>query len=190
MRFLQIVTFLLFTLVGLVTHAETMQVELQTSEGNIVLELYADKAPKTVANFLQYVDDGFYKGTIFHRVISGFMIQGGGFERGMIEKDTRAPITNESNNGLQNEVGTIAMARTSAPHSATAQFFINLENNQFLNYTGDHPQEIGYCVFGKVIKGLDIVKKIGAAPTTTFGPHGDVPIKPIVIKDAKRIGNT
>lgn len=186
MKLIRNVTLIFLMILNLEVYAETTVVELQTTEGDIVLELYADKAPKTVANFLQYVDDGFYKGTIFHRVISRFMIQGGGFERGMVEKDTREPIMNESNNGLQNEVGTIAMARTPAPHSATAQFFINLENNQFLNYTGDHPQEIGYCVFGKVIKGMDVVQKIGVNPTTSVGGFADVPVKPIVIKNVKR----
>lgn len=160
-------------------------VEFETSQGNFVIELYPEKAPKTVANFLQYVKDGFYENTIFHRVISRFMIQGGGFERDLSEKSTRAPITNESNNGLLNEVGTIAMARTADPDSATAQFFVNLANNQFLNFVSADPEEIGYCVFGKVTSGLEVVQKIGITPTTSVGRNSDVPIKPITIKSVK-----
>lgn len=160
-------------------------VEFQTSQGNFTVELYPEKAPKTVENFLQYVKDGFYDNTIFHRVINRFMIQGGGFERDLSEKNTRAPIVNESNNGLLNELGTIAMARTADPDSATAQFFVNLGDNQFLNYTSPNPESIGYCVFGKVTSGLDVVQKIGLSATGNLGRHSDVPIKPITIKSAK-----
>lgn len=161
------------------------QVEFETSAGNFVVEVYADKAPKTVENFLKYVNDGFYNNTIFHRVISRFMIQGGGFERDLTEKATRAPIANESDNGLLNQTGTIAMARTSDPNSATAQFFINLADNQFLNYTSPEPDYIGYCVFGKVVSGMDVVHKIGIVPTGNNRGFSDVPIKAIVIKQAK-----
>ena len=160
-------------------------VEFETSQGNFTVELYPEKAPKTVANFLQYVKDGFYENTIFHRVISRFMIQGGGFERDLTEKNTREAITNESNNGLLNEPGTIAMARTMDPDSATAQFFVNLADNQFLNYTSPDPEQIGYCVFGKVTSGIEVVQKIGLSPTTTMGRNADVPIKSITIKSVK-----
>ncbi len=163
------------------------QVEFQTSQGSFTVELYPEKAPKTVANFLQYVKDGFYENTIFHRVISRFMIQGGGFERDLTEKSTRAPIVNEADNGLLNQAGTIAMARTMDPNSATAQFFINLVDNGFLNYQGPEPELIGYCVFGKVTKGFDVVKKIGFSPTGNAGGFSDVPIRPIVIKQVKLI---
>ena len=160
-------------------------VEFETSQGNFTVELYPEKAPKTVANFMQYVKDGFYENTIFHRVINRFMAQGGGFERDMTEKSTRAPIVNESNNGLLNEPGTIAMARTMDPDSATAQFFINLADNQFLNYTSPDPEQIGYCVFGKVTSGFEVVQKIGLSPTANTGRNADVPIRPITIKSVK-----
>jgi cyclophilin family peptidyl-prolyl cis-trans isomerase len=165
--------------------AAATQVEFETSAGNFVVEVYPDKAPKTVENFLRYVNDGFYNNTIFHRVISHFMIQGGGFERDLTEKPTRAPIANESDNGLLNQTGTIAMARTSDPNSATAQFFVNLADNQFLNYTSPEPDYIGYCVFGKVVSGMDVVHKIGIVPTGNNRGFSDVPIKAIVIKQAK-----
>jgi len=159
------------------------QVELKTNMGAITLGLFPDKAPKTVENFLQYVRDGHFKGTIFHRVIPGFMIQGGGFTVDFVQKQVRAPIRNEASNGLRNETGTIAMARTPDPHSATAQFFINVSDNQSLNFTPGNP---GYAVFGKVVKGMDIVKKIEAVQTGPgMPPHRDVPVKPIVIEDAK-----
>ena len=159
------------------------QVEIKTSMGAITLELYPDKAPKTVENFLQYVRDGQYKGTIFHRVIPNFMIQGGGFTGDYVQKKTRDPVPNEANNGLKNDVGTIAMARTSNPHSATAQFFINVSDNQALNFAPGNP---GYAVFGKVVKGMDVVSKIGALDTGRGGPFGsDVPRIPVVIEDAK-----
>lgn len=161
--------------------AANPQVVVDTNRGSFVIELYPEKAPKTVANFMQYANSGFYNGTIFHRVINRFMIQGGGFTPAMQEKDTLAPIVNEAGNGLNNDVGTIAMARTSDPDSATSQFFINLENNQFLNYQGDDPQLIGYCVFGRVLKGMDVVRQIAAMPTGNVGPHSDVPRTPILI---------
>lgn len=150
----------------------------------IELELYADKAPQTVANFLDYVESGHYNGTIFHRVIDGFMIQGGGFDVNMTEKRTGTPIKNEADNGLSNDIGTIAMARTSDPHSATAQFFINVNNNSFLNYSSPTTQGFGYAVFGKVIKGMDVVNAIKGVPTGKYGFHGDVPKEPIVIHTA------
>jgi cyclophilin family peptidyl-prolyl cis-trans isomerase len=164
---------------------EATKIALHTTQGDIVLELYPEKAPKTVANFVKYVKDGFYSNTIFHRVINNFMIQGGGFERDLTEKPTREPIANESNNDLLNSTGAIAMARTQDPNSATAQFFINLNDNQFLNYTSPEPDYIGYCVFGKVVSGLDVVKKIGIMPTTSIKGYADVPIKPITITSAE-----
>lgn len=173
-------------LCGLVVSAAAMaqdpQVELRTSAGTIVVELYPAKAPKSVANFLQYVKDGHYNGTIFHRVIPGFMVQAGGFTSDMAQKQTRAPIAIESNNGLKNDIGWLAMARTSDPNSATAQFFINTANNGMLNYPGQDGH--GYAVFGKVVKGMDVVNKISGTPTGRRGPHGDVPQSPIVIEQA------
>ena len=162
-------------------------VELETTMGNIVIELNQEKAPNTVANFLEYVKSGHYDGTIFHRVIPGFMIQGGGMDANMTEKSTNAPIQNEADNGLKNEVGTIAMARTSDPHSATAQFFINVKDNSFLNFSGKNPQGWGYAVFGKVTEGMDIVNKIKGVPTGKYGFHADVPTTPVVITHAKVI---
>ncbi len=158
-------------------------IKLHTNHGIIVLDLDAEKAPKTVANFEQYVKDGFYDGTIFHRVIGGFMIQGGGFEPGMKQKPTQAPVENEAKNGLKNEVGTIAMARTSDPHSATAQFFINVADNDFLNYPGQDGW--GYCVFGRVVEGMDIVDKIKNVKTGPSGFHQDVPVEDVVIERAE-----
>lgn len=165
--------------------AANPQVTVDTNRGSFIIELYPEKAPKTVANFLHYVNTGFYKGTIFHRVINRFMIQGGGFTPDMSEKDTAAPIVNEAANGLKNEIGTIAMARTPDPDSATAQFFINLENNQFLNYQSPDPQLIGYCVFGRVLKGMDVVREIGASRTGYVGPYSDVPKETVLIHDIK-----
>ena len=165
-------------------------VEFQTNQGNFTVELYPEKAPKTVANFLQYVKDGFYENTIFHRVINHFMIQGGGFERDLSEKNTRAPISNEAGNGLLNQTGTIAMARTADPDSATAQFFVNLFDNQFLDYVGPEPDQIGYCVFGKVTSGMDVIQKLGLTQTNTVGRYSDVPVKPIIIKSAKLLGES
>mgnify|MGYP003599001017 FL=1 len=162
-------------------------VELETTMGNIVIELNQEKAPNTVANSLEYVKSGHYDGTIFHRVIDGFMIQGGGMDANMKEKSTNAPIQNEADNGLKNEVGTIAMARTSDPHSATAQFFINVKDNSFLNFSGKNPQGWGYAVFGKVTEGMDIVNKIKGVPTGKYGFHADVPTTPVVITHAKVI---
>ncbi len=155
--------------------AANPQVLFETNRGNFLIELYPEKAPKTVANFMQYVNSGFYKDTIFHRVINRFMIQGGGFTADMAEKQNLAPIANEAANGLKNEPGTIAMARTNDPNSATSQFFINLENNLPLNYQGDDPELIGYCVFGRVLTGMDVVREIGASPTMNVGPYSDVP---------------
>ena len=153
-----------------------------TNHGNIDIELDFDKAPATAQNFEQYAKDGFYNGTIFHRVIPGFMIQGGGMESGMKEKDTRDPITNEADNGLKNARGTIAMARTSDPHSASAQFFINLVDNHFLNHTSKTTAGWGYAVFGKVVAGMDIVDKIATVKTGRSGMHRDVPQEEVVIE--------
>ena len=161
-----------------------MAVKLQTNHGAIVIELDADKAPESVRNFLAYVEAGHYDNTIFHRVIDGFMIQGGGFEPGMKQKPTQAPIKNEANNGLKNEVGTIAMARTQDPHSATAQFFINVANNDFLNFRSQDVQGWGYCVFGKVSEGMDVVNKIRSVKTGSKGFHQDVPQEDVVIESA------
>jgi cyclophilin family peptidyl-prolyl cis-trans isomerase len=163
------------------------RVRLTTNLGAIELELYADKAPGTVKNFLEYVDTGFYNGTIFHRVITGFMVQGGGFESGMKQKSARAPIKNEADNGLKNLAGTIAMARTPDPHSASAQFFINTMDNPFLDYRDKSTQGWGYCVFGKVTNGMEVVKKMEATPTGRAGPHDDVPRQDVVIRKAERI---
>ena len=159
------------------------RVLLHTNMGDITIELYPDKAPKTVDNFLQYANSGFYAGTVFHRVIPGFMVQGGGFTKELQQKRTRAPIRNEANNGLSNLKYTVSMARTGDPHSATAQFFVNLVDNKRLDYTGDaNGLTWGYCVFGKVIKGTDVVDKIGAVPTGPSGPlPSDVPTTPITI---------
>jgi cyclophilin family peptidyl-prolyl cis-trans isomerase len=159
------------------------QVDLKTDFGTIRVELYPLKAPKTVANFLQYVKDGHYNGVIFHRVIPNFMIQGGGFDKGMKEKPTRPPIENEAKNGLKNDLGTLAMARTSAPHSASAQFFINLKNNDFLN-AASAQDGWGYAVFGKVVSGMDVVMKIAKVATGSSGPYSDVPREAIVIESA------
>lgn len=160
------------------------RVALETSLGTITIELDPDKAPLTTANFIEYVRGGFYDGTIFHRVISDFMIQGGGFTPDMKQKQSRSPITNEADNGLENRRGTIAMARTSAPHSATAQFFINHRDNAFLNHRDKSPQGWGYCVFGRVLDGMDVVDAIAAKPTRTVGMFENVPLEPIVIKKA------
>ncbi|MEW6613287.1 MAG: peptidylprolyl isomerase [Pseudomonadota bacterium] len=163
------------------------QVALHTNYGKIVLELDADKAPKTVANFLEYVRNGHYNGTIFHRVIDGFMIQGGGFDADMQQKSTGAPIENEADNGLKNARGTIAMARTNDPHSATAQFFINVADNDFLNHSGKNPQGWGYAVFGKVVQGMDVVDKIKDVRTGNQGFHQNVPTEPVIIESAEEI---
>jgi peptidyl-prolyl cis-trans isomerase B (cyclophilin B) len=160
-----------------------MAVILTTNYGKIKLELDAEKAPKTVENFIAYVNAGHYNGTVFHRVIDGFMIQGGGFEPGMKQKSTNEPVENEAKNGLKNETYTVAMARTSAPHSATAQFFININDNSFLDYPGQDGW--GYCVFGKVSEGTDVVDKIRAVKTTRSGMHADVPVEDVIIEKAE-----
>ena len=157
-------------------------ITLKTSMGDIVIELNHEAAPKTSENFEQYVQDGHYDGTIFHRVINNFMIQGGGFMPDMMQKATREPIENEANNGLSNEAGSIAMARTMEPHSASAQFFINVSNNKFLDYPGQDGW--GYCVFGKVVEGMDVVNKIKDVETTSRAGHSDVPAEPVVIESA------
>lgn len=162
------------------------RVRISTSLGEMVIELDDSKAPKTTENFLKYVDDGFYNGTVFHRVIDGFMIQGGGFEAGMKQKPVRAPVENEAGNGLKNDAYTVAMARTSDPHSATAQFFINVANNAFLNHSAPTAQGFGYCVFGKVVEGREVVDKIKAVSTGKRGMHGDVPEQDVVIERAER----
>ncbi len=163
-------------------------VDLKTNVGTIRLELYPAKAPKTVENFLQYVKDGHYSGTVFHRVIPGFMLQGGGFDGSYKQKPTRAPIQNEAKNGLKNDIGTIAMARTNAPHSASAQFFINVKNNDFLN-AASAQDGWGYAVFGKVVSGLDVVMNIAKTPTGPGGPFPtDVPRQPVVIESATLVG--
>lgn len=166
--------------------ADNPTVLLETSSGDILVELFPEQAPKTVANFLQYVDDGFYTNTIFHRVIPGFMIQGGGLSARMDEKPTREPVPNEADNGLKNARGTLAMARTRDPHSATAQFFINLVDNEFLDHTAPSTDGWGYCVFGKVTEGLDVVDKIAKVKTKTLGFHENVPGDMVVITGANR----
>lgn len=157
-------------------------ITLHTSFGDITLELDFEKAPKTAANFKQYCEEGHYNGTIFHRVIDGFMVQGGGMDANMKEKTSRDPVENEADNGLKNSVGTIAMARTMDPHSATAQFFINVSDNSFLNHTAKNSQGWGYCVFGKVTDGMDVVNKIKAVKTGNAGHHQDVPKEAVVIE--------
>jgi len=209
MHFYRIGLFLL-AILALPVHAASSpvypQVEFQTNMGSFVVELYPDKAPKTVANFLERVSSNYYSGTVFHRTVDRFMVQGGGFTADMKEKDftpqgtglvgaikgdmvlTKLPndfkLPNESNNGLKNTRGTLAMARSFQPDSATTQFFINLDDNKFLNFHKPDPHYIGYAVFGKVIRGFDIVKKIGQAPTQTVGVHKDVPVQPIIIEKA------
>ncbi len=159
---------------------------IETTSGDILVELFADKAPKTVENFLSYVDDEFYANTIFHRVIPGFMIQGGGMGARMDEKETKAPVTNEADNGVKNDRGTIAMARTMDPHSATAQFFINLVDNAFLDHSSPTMQGWGYCVFGKVIEGIENVDKIAKVKTKAVGMHEDVPVDMVMITGVSR----
>ena len=160
-------------------------IKLHTNHGIISLELDAVKAPHTAANFIQYVKDGHFNNTVFHRVIDGFMVQGGGFEPGMKQKPTRDPVQNEANNGLKNDMYTVAMARTSAPHSARAQFFINVGNNDFLNHSAPTPQGWGYCVFGKVVDGTDVVDKIRTVKTGSRGMHQDVPVEDVIIEKAE-----
>ncbi|PJA23774.1 MAG: peptidylprolyl isomerase [Alphaproteobacteria bacterium CG_4_10_14_0_2_um_filter_63_37] len=168
---------------------ESPVIEMTTNLGTIKIALDADKAPKTVANFLAYVDSGFFDGKIFHRVIPGFMVQGGGFDADMNQPPTKAPIANEADNGLKNDRGTLAMARTSDPNSATAQFFINLVDNSFLNFKSKTPNGWGYCVFGKVVEGMDVVDQIAKVRTTSKRGHGDVPVDPVVIQKAVRVQN-
>jgi cyclophilin family peptidyl-prolyl cis-trans isomerase len=165
--------------------AANPKVELRTTLGTIVIDLYPENAPKTVENFLQYVKDGFYDGTIFHRVIPGFMTQGGGFTRNLQQKPTRPAIRNEAGNGLRNAIGTVAMARTKDPHSATAQFFINVADNDFLDFKSPDENGYGYTVFGRVSSGMDVVQKMVQVPTATMGPHQNVPRTPIVIERAR-----
>lgn len=163
------------------------KVRMQTSMGDIVIELDTDKAPVTAENFLQYVRDGFYDNTIFHRVINGFMVQGGGFEPGMKQKSTRAQIENEAANGLKNDTYTVAMARTSDPHSASAQFFFNVKNNDFLNFRAATTEGYGYCVFGQISEGREVIDKIKAVATGKRGFHQDVPNEDVVVKKAEVI---
>ncbi len=167
------------------TQDKNTMVILSTSLGDITLELDAEKAPHSVKNFLEYANAGFYDGTIFHRVIPGFMVQGGGFNEEMNQKETNAPVPNEAENGLTNDKYTVAMARTPDPHSATSQFFINSSDNAFLNFKSATPDGYGYTVFGKVVKGEEVVDAIEQVRTGQVGPHGDVPLEPVVIKSAK-----
>ncbi|MGH8700914.1 MAG: peptidylprolyl isomerase [Burkholderiales bacterium] len=188
MRMIRTLLAALTLLASLSAGAANPQVELRTSLGAVVIELFPDQAPLTVDNFLQYVKDRHYDGTVFHRVIPGFMVQGGGFGPDFNERPVRKPVRNEAANGLKNETGTIAMARTSDPHSATAQFFINVANSEFLNFRFPTPEGYGYCVFGKVVKGMDVVNRIVKVQTGP-GPagHRDVPVKPVVIESARLI---
>jgi cyclophilin family peptidyl-prolyl cis-trans isomerase len=171
--------------------AANPQVEFKTNVGSFVVELYADKAPATVDNFLRYVNDGFYQGTIFHRVIPGFVVQGGGFTKDYQQKPTREPVRNEAANGLKNATATLAMARTSDPHSATAQFFINLRDNNALDHRAPNPREYGYTVFGRVVKGMDVVQKIAAIPTGAGGPFpAEVPQQTVIVEETKVLAST
>jgi peptidyl-prolyl cis-trans isomerase B (cyclophilin B) len=163
------------------------QVLMETNYGTILIELYPEKAPKTVENFLAYVHEGFYDGTIFHRVIADFMVQGGGFTPDMGKKITRAPIENEADNGLRNQIGTVAMARTNDPHSATAQFFINVAQNSFLDFREKTPRAYGYAVFGKVIQGMKTVNQIRNVRTGFKNGYGDVPLEPVIIEKVRQI---
>ena len=179
------IVFLLTLLLAITVQAGELKVLMKTSKGDMEIALDADKAPKTVENFLRYVDEGFYDGTIFHRVISGFMIQGGGYTADMRKKPTHEPVVNEAKNGLKNKRGTIAMARTSDPHSATSQFFINVKDNDFLDYPGQDGW--GYTVFGRVTRGLDVLDAIAGVPTTVKNGMRDVPVETVVIESVKRI---
>jgi len=184
----KLITFLFISLISLNIYAENAmnpKVKLTTSMGDIVLELDAEKAPVTVENFVNYVKNGHYDGLIFHRIIPGFMVQGGGMEPGMKERANLSPIQNEADNGLKNDKGTIAMARTNDPHSATSQFFINLSNNDFLNHTGKDMRGWGYAVFGKVVEGNEVVDAMGAVATGNNAGHGDVPLEDVVIIKAE-----
>lgn len=175
-----------FVMSGQTVWGKNPVVTIETSQGTVEIELNQEKAPATVANFLKYVDEGFYNGTIFHRVINNFMIQGGGFTPDMKEKKTHAPIKNEAANGLRNDTGTIAMARTSDPHSATAQFFINVNDNTFLNHTSTSTSGYGYAVFGKVTNGMHVVNRIKTVKTGNLAGHADVPMDAVIIKSVKR----
>ena len=178
-----LIAFALLASSALSALAANPMVELKTSQGDIVVEVFADKAPKSADNFIQYVKDGFYNGTVFHRVIDGFMVQGGGFDADMKQKSTRAPIENEARNGLRNEVGTLAMARTADPHSASSQFFINLVANTALDYPSRDGW--GYAVFGKVVKGLEVVESIAKQPTANRGFHQNVPVEAVIVNSAR-----
>jgi peptidyl-prolyl cis-trans isomerase A (cyclophilin A) len=184
---MKIIKFFLLSLclvLSLPSQAASPQVEFHTNFGSFVVELYPDKAPRTVSNFLEYVNSGFYEGTIFHRVINQFVAQGGGFTSDLRQKQTMDPIPNEANNGLRNEPGTLAMARKFNPDSATSQFFINLSDNKILNYYRSEPDLMGYCVFGRVIRGMSVAEKIGQSTTQMVGKMGGVPVEPIVIQKA------
>jgi cyclophilin family peptidyl-prolyl cis-trans isomerase len=186
MKLLRLFTLIFGLTLGIGAHAANPMVEMKTNLGSFTLELYPDKSPKTVENFLRYVKGGFYKGTVFHRVIDNFMIQGGGFDKSLREKDTFPVIQNEANNGLKNEIYTVAMARTMNPHSAAAQFFINVKDNAFLDHTSTTPRGWGYAVFGKVVKGQDVVMKISKVRTGPRDPiPSDVPLENVVIEDVK-----
>ena len=178
-----LIAFALLASSALSALAANPMVELKTTQGDIVVEVFADKAPKSADNFIQYVKDGFYNGTVFHRVIDGFMVQGGGFDADMKQKSTRAPIENEAKNGLRNEAGTLAMARTADPHSASSQFFINLVPNTALDYPSRDGW--GYAVFGKVVKGLDVVETIAKLPTANRGFHQNVPVEAVIVNSAR-----
>ncbi len=169
------------------TNTTNPVIKMTTTEGDILIELFEKDAPITVENFLSYVDDTYFDGTIFHRVIDGFMLQGGGFEPDMEQKETKAPIKNEANNGLKNDRGTLSMARTMIVDSATSQFFLNVVDNDFLNYKGDDSQSYGYAVFARVIEGMDVVDKIKGVKTGSFGGHQDVPTEPVVIVSVMRV---
>ena len=162
--------------------SENRKIRFTTNKGEFIVEMFEDKAPKTTKNFIELTEKGFYNGVVFHRVIDGFMIQGGGFEPGMKQKATKDPIKNEANNGLKNTRGTLAMARTQAPHSATAQFFINVVDNDFLNFSGESLQGWGYCVFAEVVEGMDVVDKIKGVATGRSGMHQDVPKEDVIIE--------
>lgn len=185
---LRVILFILALFAGASAQADNPLVKMTTSYGEIVFELYPDKAPITVANFMNYANSGFYEGTIFHRVINNFMVQGGGYTPYLEHKPTQAPIPNEADNGLKNEMGTLAMAHNSDPDSATSQFYINLADNKYLNHRSPQPQYYGYCVFGKIVKGLEVVKRIAATPTRANGRFAsDVPVKLILIQKVEPV---
>ena len=185
---IRLIALLLALLLPATALAANPKVEMKTTLGTIVIELYPENAPKTVENFLQYVKDGFYDGTIFHRVIPGFMAQGGGFTPNLQQKPVREPIRNEAGNGLRNATGTLAMARTADPHSATAQFFINVSENDFLDFKSADAKGYGYTVFARVTSGMEVVQKMIKVPTASVGPHQNVPRQPIVIEKARLLG--